>query len=91
MDRVSSPGLSARFSSEPPQHIAPMELDENQARRARRIDFWLFVSVWMAVFAAGIAILLQSKRDSTRLRVNFAAARIRVIRARFQRVHYGDT
>lgn len=69
-----------------------MALDEDQAQRARRIDFWLFVSVWVVVFAAaGIAILLQSKRDFAGLRVNFAAARIRVIRARFQRVHYGDT
>jgi hypothetical protein len=37
-------------------------IDEDQAQRARRIDFWLFVSVWVVVFAAaGIAILLQSK------------------------------
>jgi uncharacterized membrane protein YhaH (DUF805 family) len=39
-----------------------VEFDEDQAQRARRIDFWLFVSVWVVVFAApGIAILLQSK------------------------------
>jgi hypothetical protein len=39
-----------------------VEFDEDQAQRARRIDFWLFVSVWVVVFPAPeIAILLQSK------------------------------
>jgi uncharacterized membrane protein YhaH (DUF805 family) len=39
-----------------------VERAKDQARRAKRIDFWLFVSVWVVVFAApGIAILLQSK------------------------------
>jgi hypothetical protein len=38
----------------------PLELDEDQQRRADRIDLWLLLSIWLVIFAvSAIAVLLS--------------------------------
>jgi len=38
----------------------PLELDEDQRRRATRFDLWLFLSIWLVIFAmAAIAVFLS--------------------------------
>jgi len=38
----------------------PLELDEERRRRMDRLDRWLFLSIWLAIFAVtGIAVLLS--------------------------------